>query len=294
MDEPVALTSTGVYGEATYRIEGEVEVEERINPALGALTIDVDNPQMNIGASGDALTISGFDEAGRSDHHGVGISNSTVAEQAREEQSGSDGGLCASGGGTNVEGVGGDCDVVHDPDIDFEELIEEVRSLASDDAGGDMEDICSSGGPPSGSPGPPGGPPGQNSNSNASDGSSSQSPKVYTVDGNCDLRGNAEGTDILYIAEGEGEGIEMRGNSEWNGLIITEEPASGLVQKGNPKINGAIIQVGDGDVDLRGNVTIQYNSDMLQGLTSLSDGVAEGLQEPEAQLMDRTADFVDS
>ena len=100
-------------------------------------------------------------------------------------------------------------------------------------------------------------------------------PGVFFIDGNVKLTGQqSKGYGILVIRETgfmeyEGEGgssLEIRGNFEFNGLVIFEN-AKLFDGRGTPKINGSVLvgHTGDPDemidIDLGGNIEINYDCD---------------------------------
>ncbi len=99
---------------------------------------------------------------------------------------------------------------------------------------------------------------------------SPENPGVFMVDGSTKLAGGAsEGWGILIIkATGEMEmedpDLDLGGNFTFNGLVIYENAFS-LSAKGTPSINGTVMigktndAIGNIDVDIRGNVSFQYD-----------------------------------
>lgn len=97
-------------------------------------------------------------------------------------------------------------------------------------------------------------------------------PGVFFVDGNVKLTGQqTEGYGIMVIKNSadmdyedeEGNTLDIRGNFEFNGLVIFEN-ADAFSGKGTPDINGSVL-VGDtaGDTDINinlgGNININYS-----------------------------------
>jgi hypothetical protein len=101
-------------------------------------------------------------------------------------------------------------------------------------------------------------------------------PEVSYVDGDLEMRGNSRGAGVL-IVRGD---LEMQGSPRWDGIIIVlseemeaEQPddAAGN-QAGTPNIYGALLIRGDEDTELnvRGNITIQYSSRAINMLNMIA------------------------
>lgn len=99
---------------------------------------------------------------------------------------------------------------------------------------------------------------------------SQETPGVFLVDGSVKLTGGAtEGWGILIIkATGdmdmEDPDLDLGGNFTFNGLVVFEN-ASSLSAKGTPSINGSMMigktndSIGTMNIDISGNVTVQYD-----------------------------------
>jgi hypothetical protein len=101
-----------------------------------------------------------------------------------------------------------------------------------------------------------------------------ESPGVFFVEGNVRLTGQqSEGYGIMVIrnsadmdyVDEEGNTLEIRGNFEFNGLVIFEN-AELFDGRGTPTINGSVL-VGDTEgeqdieIDIGGNIEINYDCD---------------------------------
>jgi hypothetical protein len=95
-----------------------------------------------------------------------------------------------------------------------------------------------------------------------------ESPKVIVVEGILEVR-NATGAGIIIVKEGGA--LDARGNFDnYQGLIIVQGRAD--MTRGNINIIGAMLFGGENpsieiDIDFRGNVSIQYSSQVLTNLT---------------------------
>lgn len=104
---------------------------------------------------------------------------------------------------------------------------------------------------------------------------SAENPGVFFVDGSVRLGGGAsEGWGILIIKstgemDMEDPELDLGGNFTFNGLVIFEN-ATSLSAKGTPSIHGSMLigktndSVGSMDIDIAGNVTVQYDCTMEQ------------------------------
>lgn len=88
-----------------YAISGEATLEP--NGSFSALTFDGSLASANLSGGGKGPVISGNDAAGKQDRNGVSLSESGDRATMRNE-------FCGRSG-SDVQGIGGDCDVVHDP-----------------------------------------------------------------------------------------------------------------------------------------------------------------------------------
>ncbi len=158
-----------------YAISGEATLEP--NGSFSALTFDGSLASANLSGGGKGPVISGNDAAGKRDRNGVSLSESGDRATMRNE-------FCGRSG-SDVQGIGGDCDVVHDPGIDLKPLDAELSDLAQNEATHEESELCGGG---KGKrrkgkrKGPGGGPVG-----------SPENPAVVKVENDCSLSGNSGG-----------------------------------------------------------------------------------------------------
>ncbi|CBH24607.1 Conserved hypothetical protein [Salinibacter ruber M8] len=199
-----------------YAISGEATLEP--NGSFSALTFDGSLASANLSGGGKGPVISGNDAAGKQDRNGVSLSESGDRATMRNE-------FCGRSG-SDVQGIGGDCDVVHDPDINLEPLDGELSDLAQNEATHEESELCGGGkgkGRKGKRKGPGGGPVG-----------SPENPAVVKVENDCSLSGNSGGTGILYV---DGGSLTMTGNSEWKGMVFVTGDGSFEASKGTPNID---------------------------------------------------------
>lgn len=240
-----------------YAISGEAELQP--NGSFSALTFDGPLESVNLAGGGGGPVISGKDAAGEQDRNGVSLSEAEDETRMKDE-------FCGRSA-SDVQGVGGDCDVVHDPKIDLDPLDEEISDLVGEQSTHEEGDLCG-GGKGNGNSG--GGPVG-----------SSETPAVVSIENDCKLSGNSGGTGILYV---DGGTLTMTGNSEWEGMVLVANEGNFKASKGTPRINGSVAFYEGGSLDMRGTASIQYNSDPLRQLReSFGVGALEDLIESPAK-----------
>ncbi|MCS3938263.1 hypothetical protein GGP84_000878 [Salinibacter ruber] len=228
-----------------YAISGEATLEP--NGSFSALTFDGSLASANLSGGGKGPVISGNDAAGKQDRNGVSLSESGDRATMRNE-------FCGRSG-SDVQGIGGDCDVVHDPGINIKPLDAELSDLVQNEATHKESDLCGGGkgrGRKGKRKGPGGGPVG-----------SSESLAVVNVEGDCRLSGNSGGMGIIYV---DGGSLTMTGNSEWKGMVFVTGEGSFKASKGTPNISGSVAFYDGGSLDMRGTASIQYNSDQMRRL----------------------------
>ncbi|WP_263786333.1 hypothetical protein [Salinibacter grassmerensis] len=214
-----------------YAISGEAALEP--NGSFSALTFDGSLGSASLSGGGKGPVISGNDAAGKQDRNGVSLSESGDEATMREEFCGRQ--------GSDVQGIGGDCDVVHDPDIDLEPLDAELSDLVQNQATHEESELCT----------------GKSSVGSPKD------PAVVKVENGCKLSGKSGGTGILYV---DGGSLTMTGNSEWKGMVFVTGKGDFEASKGTPDINGSVVFHDGGSLDMRGTASVQYNSDRVRQL----------------------------
>ena len=103
-----------------YAISGEATLDP--NGSFSALTFDGPLESANLSGGGRDPVISGSDASGDQDRNGVSLSETAGEWKMKEE-------FCKRFD-SDVRGIGGGCDVVHDPDIDLSALNQEVSNHA--------------------------------------------------------------------------------------------------------------------------------------------------------------------
>lgn len=228
-----------------YAISGEATLDP--NGSFSALTFDGPLESANLSGGGRGPVISGNDASEEQDRNGVSLSRAADEQKMKEE-------FCKRFD-SDVQGIGGGCDVVHDPDIDLSALNQEVSDLAENQSTHSESALCG-GGKRRGKGGPKG------SGPEGSVGSSGRSA-VVTIEGNCKLSGKSGGTGILYV---DGGSLTMTGNSEWKGLVVVSGEGSFKASKGTPRVLGNVSFYDGGALDMRGTASVQYSSGQLAQL----------------------------
>lgn len=231
-----------------YSISSEAVVD--VNGSFSAVTFDasLDLEDTNLSGGGSGPVISGNDAANEQDRTGVSLSEAGDETTMREK-------FCGRSE-SDVRGMGGICDVIHDSDIDLEPLNDEVSDLAEDQAAEESK-LCGIGSGKGNGKG--------KSGSGGGSVGSSENPAVVKVEGDCTLAGNSGGTGILYV---DGGSLTMKGNSEWKGMILIAGEEGFKTSKGTPRVEGSLaFYQGEspegGSLDMRGTASIQYNSDRI-------------------------------
>jgi len=232
-----------------YSIRSTAVLEQ--NGSFSALTFDGALESANLSGGGRGPVISGKDAAGEQDRNGVSLSETGDEKRMREE-------FCKRSG-SDVQGIGGNCDVIHDPDIDLEPLDEEVSDLAEEQSTHEGEDLCGAGG---------GRDRGRGGGAGRGSVGSAERPAVVEIEDDCKLSGNSGGTGILYV---DGGSLTMTGNSEWEGMILVAEEGEFKASKGTPRVEGSVAFYEGGSLDMRGTASIQYNSDRIRELREAFD-----------------------
>lgn len=161
-----------------------------------------------------------------------------------------DGGFCHKP--ENISGVNGECDIFENQDSDLSGINETLDE--TEDERYDEDDLCDAKG--------------------RTTIGSSGNPAFVKIEDKCEVSGNVSGTGILYVEEAGEEGLTMKGNVSWDGLIFFDGEGSNSsfqATKGTPHIEGSVAFLGGGGVDMRGNAEIQYNRDKLKNALDAFD-----------------------
>lgn len=246
---PVALTATGTYEGAVYRIRADVLLDVNGIPGLGI--------QGSLGAAkakGNKFLVSGRDtdpveqndtpvhgSGSGADRHGMRLDDRGSVDLVKGEYS-----------GDQVVGVNGEGDVVHESiGIDLDVLQQEIENNTThteDDLDGTV-----------GSP---------------------DHPAIVAVNGDLDLAGNVHGTGALFV---DGN-FRMRGDAQWDGIVLVANGDARVDTEGdingNARVFGSFLQKtsGSGRLEIGGSVRMQYSSKALKVLDGILPPVSESIQ----------------
>jgi hypothetical protein len=248
----IEVRSVGIVGESNALAIARLEISGGLPQINGAMGIFTDNLDFNV--AGSAFLISGDDknvdgtDGTMGSLPGIAVNsldafneiNSSLNSSQKERVQGED--------------VGGDASLSYNPDMDGTEL-EAFIQRAIDNADVTYDNYVASG---EGSLGTP------------------EDPKILVFDGILEVK-NATGAGIIIIKEGGT--LDARGNFDnYQGLIIIQGRAD--MTRGNINIIGAMLFGGENpsieiDIDFRGNVHIQYSSQVLSSLGDFLPGAAK-------------------
>ena len=246
----VAITAVGRYDGAAYRIQATVVEDIDGFPGLG-----VQGALGSARAKGNKFLISGRDtdpvEPNTAPDHGSGLGADRHGMRLSDEDAAD---LVADEyPDDQVVGVGGQGDIVHETiSVDVDALRQNIVNHAThdgDDLSGDV--------------------------------GSRDAPAIVAVNGDVSLGGNVHGIGALFV---DGN-FRMRGNAQWEGLVIVANGDASVDTEGdvsgNARVFGSFIMQergGAGALNVGGSVRIQYSSKALKVLDDILPGVEEAVE----------------
>lgn len=209
---PVDLTAEGHYEEKTYKITGQVKLTNTVKSFYHAVTTkgEMDFTVRGAGCSGGAC-VSGIDDAGQEDRHGINLWASDDADDNEED-------VCSEFG-DQVEGKGDGCDVVSREKERDDRVVSLMNDLESkiEALPSDQKTVCE----PSG---------GTECTLLPTDSDTG----VYHVKGDLTINGNAEWGGIIYVSDGGSVSINGGGGTKnINGSLLMEKDTDIEMNGGN-------------------------------------------------------------
>ena len=230
----VELTATGILQHDTSQVIGLLEFQGGLPPAPSPVGIYSNNLAMNV--SGNSVVIDGNDQAGGDPLPGLTVGGSdaynNVMSSLTEDQLEN---IAGSGGGQSV----------HQKDLSGDELQEYIDKYTTN-----PDQIVES-------------------DLNSTVIGTSENPQITVVNGDINIS-SVSGAGILVVAAGNS--ISITGNFTFDGLVILQGNTNFEADiYGNTNITGGLMcasidPTATFDLDLRGNVGINYNSQILAAL----------------------------